>query len=232
MNTFLLRISKQLNEKIDGTSIGIFRIGFGVLMIWEMYYLRSIDFVQNFIEGPQLSLKYHFASFIDPLPPVVLEMLIILLMISCILIVLGKLYRYAMAFFFLGFSYIFLLDKAYYNNHLYLICLIALLMIFIPADRNIVRTKKDASQRKDIKKWHLLVLKLQIVIVYFFGGIAKLNYDWLVNQQPVKIILEQKATDSIFSGLLLTDVTTYFIAYGGGGIRSVDRFLFVFPKIP
>ena len=48
-------------------------------------------------------------------------------------IMLGCFYRLSAAVFCLGFTYIFLMEKAYYLNHFYLICLLSFLLIFIPA---------------------------------------------------------------------------------------------------
>ncbi|MDG1476918.1 MAG: HTTM domain-containing protein, partial [Vicingaceae bacterium] len=83
---------------------------------------------------------------------------------------------------FLGFSYVFLLDRGYYNNHFYFYCLLLFLFIFVDAGW--------CSLEKKIKKvsvpyWHVLIFKVQIFVVYFFGAIAKIDYDWL-NGYPLR----------------------------------------------
>ena len=61
----------------------------------------------------------------------------------------------------------------------------------------------------------LLVLQLQIVIVYFYGGVAKLNYDWIFNQQPMRSLLQNSVKTSVFPGLMGNVITLYIINYGG-----------------
>lgn len=206
---------KRLTKLIDGTSIAIFRIGFGLVMIWELIYFIRIDFVKIFLTQPQVQFSYEFLSFLKPLPEPILNILVILLLACCFFIVIGRFYRQAMIVFFLGFSYLFLLDKAYYNNHLYLICLLSFLLIFIPADNKLAFSRKKPTEKKPVLYWHLLILKLQLVIVYFYGGLAKLNYDWLVSHEPISTILNSKAQQSFLGDFLTTDGVLYFFAFGG-----------------
>ena len=50
-------------------------------------------------------------------------------------IAIGLLYRLACALYFLSFAYVFLLDQAQYLNHYYLVLILCLLMVFLPAHR-------------------------------------------------------------------------------------------------
>ena len=95
----------------------------------------------------------------------------------CILILLGLWYRAAMILFFLGFTYIFLLEQALYLNHFYFISLLSFLMIFVPAHHAL---SVDAHRSPELRSettpaWSLWMLRAQIGIVYFYGGLAKLN---------------------------------------------------------
>ena len=85
------------------------------------------------------------------------------------------------ALFALGYTYFFLIDQAQYQNHYYLICLVSTLMILVPAHRAL---SLDAQRRPDLRSsfapaWSLWLLRAQVALVYFFGGVAKLNFDWL-----------------------------------------------------
>ncbi|MFT5238501.1 MAG: vitamin K-dependent gamma-carboxylase, partial [Flavobacteriaceae bacterium] len=181
---------KRLGQQIDGTSIAVFRIGFGLIMLWELIYFLRMDFVKVFLIDPKVQFSYEFLSFLKPLPKPILDILIIVLIVCCLLIIIGRFYRKAIIIFCIGFSYLFFLDKAYYNNHLYLVCLLSFLLILIPADNKLSFSKKRSNQKKPIQYWHFLILRIQLALVYFFGGVAKLNYDWLISNQPVRAMLE------------------------------------------
>ena len=221
---------KKLGQQIDGTSIAVFRISFGLIMLWEIIYFLRVDFVKVFLIEPKVQFSYEFLSFLKPLPKPILDILIIVLIVCCLLIVIGRFYRKAMIIFCIGFSYLFFLDKAYYNNHLYLVCLLSFLLILIPADNKLSLSKKSSDQKKPTQYWHLLILQLQLVLVYFFGGVAKLNYDWLVSNQPVRAILENKAKQSFLGDVLTSDFTLYFFNYGGLVFDLLIPFLLFIPK--
>ena len=206
---------KKLGQQIDGTSIAVFRIGFGLIMLWELIYFLRMDFVKDFLIEPKVQFSYEYLSFLKPFPKPILDILIIVLIVCCLFIIIGRFYRKAMIIFCVGFSYLFFLDKSYYNNHLYLICLLSFLLILIPADNKLSFRKNDSDLKNPTQYWHLLILRLQLVIVYFFGGVAKLNYDWLVSNQPVRAILENKAEQSFLGDLLTSDFILYFFNYGG-----------------
>jgi len=182
-------------------------------MCWEILYFIRIDFVEVFLTGPQLNFHYGKFSFIKPLSEGILNIVVYGLLLSAVLITIGKWYRIAIGYFCVAFTYLFLIDKAYYNNHLYLICLISLLLFFIPADKRFSLNKDHKD--KSVPAWSLYVLRFQVLIVYFYGGIAKINTDWLVNKQPAIAFIEQKASNSKLSDILLSDSFIQIIVHGG-----------------
>lgn len=221
---------KKLSQQINGTSLAIFRIGFGFIMIWELIYFLKLDFVKVYLVQPQVQFTYSFLPFLKPLPEPLLDILIGVLMLACFFITIGRYYKPAMIVFCIGFSYLFFLDKAYYNNHLYLICLLSFLMIFIPADSTLSFKKNKEKTASPPLYWHLLVVRLQLAIVYFFGGIAKLNYDWLVSNEPVRTIMKSVSESSFLGDALTSDVSIYFFTYGGLLFDLLIPFLLFIPK--
>jgi hypothetical protein len=100
----------------------------------------------------------------------------------------GFLYRIAAPVFFLAFTYFFLLDQTRYLNHFYLVCLISFLMCFLPANRAF---SVDALLRPKIRSdvvpaWTLWLLRAQVGIPYFYGGLAKINSDWIHGGEPMR----------------------------------------------
>lgn len=199
-----------LFQAVPAHGLGIFRIGFGLIMLWELFYLIRMNFVEIFLTGPDMLFHYDLLGWVMPLPEPLMWGLVGVLILCCILIILGQLYQPAMAVFALGFTYIFFIDKAYYNNHLYLLCLLSFMLIFVRADKALKPGKKPESQMVPI--WMYRILQAQLVIVYFYGGIAKLNYDWLVRFEPVKTMLQ--------NGFFMVDFlgetpTLWILSYGG-----------------
>ena len=83
----------------------------------------------------------------------------------------------AATLFFAGFTYVFLLDKANYLNHFYLIALISFVMILVPAHRSFSVDARinPALRSSTVPAWALWLVRFQVGIAYFYAGIAKLN---------------------------------------------------------
>lgn len=118
--------------------------------------------------------------------------------------------------FFLGFTYWFLLDRTQYLNHFYLICLISFLMIFIPAHWMYAL---DAYWRPSIRAvvapaWALWVLRLQLGIAYFYGGIAKINGDRL-RGEPMRLWLSARTDFPMIGALFTEEWVVYTFSYSG-----------------
>ncbi len=119
-----------------------------------------------------------------------MHLLFAVLGVLSICVALGLCYRFTSTLLFLGFTYTFLAEKAAYQNHFYLLCLISFLMIWIPAHRTFSIDSWRGWVKSDgtVAVWTLWLLRGQIAIVYFFGGLAKLNYDWL-HGEPMRLWL-------------------------------------------
>ena len=100
-------------------------------------------------------------------------------------------YRLCAALFFLGFTYVELLDKTAYLNHYYFAALMSLLMVFLPLNRSLSFDAwlKSRGLWGTAPAGALWLLRAQLAAVYVFAGIAKLNADWLLEAQPLRIWL-------------------------------------------
>ena len=179
----------NLFMKTDISSLVAFRIFFGVLMCYEcIVYLVKEGWIYSYWVQDLMHFTYWPFDFIKPLPGNGMYILFICLAILGILIAVGFLYRICTILFFLAFTYVFLIEETTYLNHFYLICLVSFLLIFVPANRSLsVDAKIFKSIRSEVTStWSVWLLRFMIGVPYFFGGIAKMKYDWL-HGQPMGI---------------------------------------------
>jgi len=194
-----------------------FRIFFGLLMAYFCLKYRSNTHIYTYFIDPDFLFSYPLMDWLGAgvLPAKYLFALYKIMFISAVCIALGLFYRSALFIFCLTFSYGFLLDKTHFNNHYYFISLISFLMIFIPANG---RWSLDvlfgfSKRRENIQYWHLFILQTQICLVYFFGGITKLDPDWM-NMSVVQstfIDYPQWAIYLITYGGLVSDFSICFL---------------------
>ncbi|MFT5858530.1 MAG: vitamin K-dependent gamma-carboxylase [Flavobacteriaceae bacterium] len=220
----MTKLINWLNQPKSPHGLALFRILFGVILLWDLLRIKDIKLIESFYPR---GVMFPY-EFID-LPLIELEsmnVLMGLLILSAVLITVGLFYRFAMLFFALGFSYFFFLDQVLYNNHLYLICLVSFMMVFMPADAALSVSKK--RHRSKIPQWNYRLLQFQLIAVFFFGAIAKLNPYWF-DMHPVEELLNYKAQKSGF-GFLSSSAMKVFITYAGFLFDLLIGLVLLIPK--
>jgi len=169
----------------------IFRIAFGLLMFFSTLRFISNDWVVDLYIRPQFHFTYLWFDWLQPLPGLWMFLPFFLLLILSLCIVVGFGYRLSMTLFFLCFTYIELIDKAYYLNHYYFISLLSFLLIFLPLHRafSIDMRLRPHLRLTHVPAWTIAAIQLQLSLVYFFAGAAKLYDDWLLRGIPLNMWL-------------------------------------------
>jgi len=207
---------KNLFVQVDISSVVFFRILFGLLMFYEVTRYFSYDWIAKYWIEPKYHFTYWPFDFLKPLPGNGMYWLFYLMGFLSVCIVVGLFYRLSIVLFFLSFSYVFLLEQTRYLNHFYLLILISFVMIFIPANTSISIDNKifKKNHSETIAVWTLWLLRFMIGLPYFFGGVAKINSDWL-HGQPLKIWLASKTSFPVIGKFFHDDWMIYFMAYSG-----------------
>ena len=143
----------------------------------------------------------------------------ILLALLAVGIALGLFYRVCAALFFLGFTYVELIDQTNYLNHYYLISLLSGLLIFLPANRagSLDAWRKPQLRADAVPAWTLNLLRFQIGLVYIFAGLAKISADWLLRAEPLRIWLAARSAIPLI-GPLLSQLWTAYVASWFGAV--------------
>lgn len=144
--------------------------------------------------------------------------LIFLLMgLAALLVAVGLWYRMAIVVFFLLFTYVELIDVTYYLNHYYFISVVSFLMIWLPAGRFFSLDVKINPLIKvsHVPRWMVGAIRLQLGMVYFFAGLAKLNADWMLEALPMKIWLPAKSHLPLMGNLMYKEWVAYFFSWFG-----------------
>ncbi|HEY3255307.1 MAG TPA: HTTM domain-containing protein, partial [Polyangiaceae bacterium] len=189
------RLTQRLNRPIDAASVAVFRIAFGALLLISTLRFFAHGWVREFYGVPTHFFAYWGFGWVRPLPLPGMYALYALISAAALCLMLGIASRAAAALAALAFGYAHFCDKSNYLNHYYLITLLLGLLAFLPIDRQYsVRVWRRPSERRgQVHAWVLYLLRFQIGVVYLFGGLAKLNTDWLVHAEPLRIWLSANA---------------------------------------
>ena len=213
----LRRTCAALFKPVDISFLVFFRVLFGGIMLWEVYRYFSYGWIARYYVEPVVNFTYYGFSWVKPWPGrgMYIHFFVLGLAAACVMV--GFLYRIAAPVFFLAFTYCFLLDQTRYLNHLYLVCLIGFLLCFLPAERAF---SVDALLRRRIRSdvvpaWTLWLLRAQVGIPYFYGGLAKLNSDWIQGGEPMRIWLRPLTRMRGFGAVFAAEWVVYSFVIGG-----------------
>lgn len=205
-----------LFEKKSIYGLIAFRILFGLTMAWEVWRYFKYDWIKSYYIDPSFHFHYGGFEWVEPWSGAGMYLHFAFMALLAVLVGVGFLYRISSVLFFFSFSYIFLLEQARYLNHFYLIVLLSFLMIFLPCNRylsvdSLIWPKIKTSQ---VSAWSINLVRFQLGIAYFFGGVAKINSDWLKGK-PMNDWLSSRTDFPLIGQWFEKDWMIMNMSYGG-----------------
>jgi hypothetical protein len=209
-------LNRFLFKQIDNSPLLIFRIFFGILISLECYGAIATGWVKKNLIDPQFTFNFIGFDWLQPLPGIGMYLYFIAMGTLGIFIALGYRYRLSAAAFALLWTSVYLMQKTAYNNHYYLLILIALIMTFMPSNRDY---SLDARRNPSIRTNHMSaylnwIIILQLFIVYTYASVAKLYGDWL-DFGIIEILFKNKKSYPIIGGLLQEPLVHMLVGISG-----------------
>lgn len=194
----------RISQPASILPLATFRVCFGLMMCWSIIRFWSKGWIEELYLRPPFHFHYFGFEWISPLPGNALYFVFGLMLLSAAGIMTGAFYRVSAIIFFLTFTYTELIDKATYLNHYYFISLAALLMIYLPANRQFSLDvwMNRVTPVLRVPAWMVWSPRMMLSIVYFYAGVAKLNSDWLFHAYPLRIWLPAHMDLPFVGGLM------------------------------
>ena len=217
MPFILARARVAALARVDAGSLAVFRIVFGLVGVFIVARFFAHGWISELYIEPAHHFTYLGFSWIRPWPVWGMYAHFVSLGLLSLGIAAGYRYRVCALLFFIGLSYVELLDKTAYLNHYYWAALVSLLMVFMPLHRSI---SVDAWRQSrtfwgSVPAGVLWLLRAQLAAVYVFAGIAKLNPDWLLEAQPLRIWLQDHTAIPVVGPLLGEAWIAFAFSWGG-----------------
>lgn len=208
------QLYQYLCEPTDGASVAFIRVSFGAVMVyWLIMHIVLDKITHNYYE-PSFLFPYTGFEWVQVWPGRGLHLHFLITLIAALGVTFGVFYRVCSVVFAIGITYIFLLDKATYQNHYYFISLLSILMVVCPVERVLSFDAIRRNLKSTIPRWVLLLFQFQIGLVYFFGGVAKINYDWL-HGFPMREVLSNKQDHALIGAFCGEEWFVMFFVWSG-----------------
>ena len=195
------QLTTLLATPVSGSSLAVMRIGVGIIMALEGYALlvphdaaiTSGTPLEHYYTGSDITFHwpYEGLEWLPMLPRNVMYGLVGLLIVAGVTMALGLFYRLSAVLVFAIWAYFFAVEstRSYWQSHYYLELLTCFLIMWMPAAR---RFSVDAWRKnlpRDVPFWTIFLLRGQLVIAYFYAGVAKFHLDWFLDAVPVRWFL-------------------------------------------
>lgn len=208
-------VAAGLSAPVSALSLAVFRIALGALLVWDCWRFIRYDRVWRYWVTPEFHFTYSGFGWVTPLPEPWIHIAWLLLGLSAFCVMIGFFYRLSIIVLTVTFGYFFLLDKAEYLNHFYLVLLFLVLMCFLPAHRAL---SVDARLFPQVRSDHVpysavFALRAQTEIMLIFAGLVKVTPDWLAGQ-PLGLWLREQADEHPFGFLFHYDWVIIAGAWG------------------
>ncbi len=204
------KLSKYLFEPVSPVGLGVFRIGFGLIMAYQFFHVYEYFF--DYLSYSKYFIKYDFFEWVVLPDKPLLFALFVIGVVASLFFAVGFLYRISSFVVFVIWTYLYLTDMGHNNNHYYLIGMFLFFLPFVQANKWGGLFNKESE---NIPRWNYTVFQLLIFILYFYGALAKMNSDWL-NGYPLHFWLSGRYQwgDTI-GDLLSNEKTVLFFSYYG-----------------
>ncbi|MFN4082520.1 MAG: HTTM domain-containing protein [Bacteroidia bacterium] len=208
---------KLLIYNIPVAPLITFRILFGAATFFSTLRFILLGWVDLHFVNTKIQFKYYGFEWVKLFEPNIMYALHIVMLLSSIGIILGFFYRLSAVLFFFIFSYCELIDLTYYLNHYYFVSLAAFLLCWLPANAShsvdVLINPKIYNPK--VPAWTINIIKFQLLCVYFYAGIAKINSEWLFKAMPLKIWLPANDTLPVIGSLFKYSETAYIFSWAG-----------------
>ena len=211
------RFADAANRPVAAESAAIFRVAFGLLVTFSSLRFLANGWVDTLYLAPKNHLTYAGFNWVQPWPAPWMHLHVAGLAVLGLCIALGYRHRIAAALFTLGFTYVELIDAALYLNHYWYMTLAGLLVTVLPLHRrwSLDARAGRADRSQSIAVGAVWALRAQLAVVYLFAGAAKLNPDWLLEAQPLRLWLADRTHLPIVGELLGEPLLAYAASWSG-----------------
>lgn len=199
----LSHLQARWSQPVDPAGLILIRRLFGLVMTVEMVRYLSMGWVHRYYVEPDFHFSVTGLEWLQPAGLEAMTSLFVIVGVCAAAMFWGTFSRVAAGIFVLGFGSIFLMDQTYYQNHLYLVLLVGLYFALV-----------ELSPDRLASRWMIDLLRVQVGVVYIFGGLAKINADWLAGE-PMTQWMALRADWPVIGSWLAMDGTGVVMAWAG-----------------
>ncbi|MBX3222540.1 MAG: HTTM domain-containing protein [Labilithrix sp.] len=222
------RLEARALAPVDAASLGAFRFLLGALVVAAVVRHWAKGGIHDAFVVPTHFFAYEGLELVRPLPGEGMYVVYAALALAAASLALGFFSRTSAAIACALFTYAHACDKSNYLNHYYLVSLLLGLAAVLPLGRALALDRRSASRtdgEASVPAWVLWLVRFQIGLVYFYGGVGKLETDWLLHAMPLRIWLLANGDFPLLGPVLRWPEAAYAMSWLGAAFDLSVAFL-------
>ncbi len=198
------RLVQAAAEPVSGASLAVVRMIVGAVGVLSAVRILRYGWVDQLYAGPSHRFTYLGFGWVPQPSAVVMTAVVVAMGLSAAALALGWRVRASGAVLLLAFAWTELIDVTTYLNHYWFLTLVLLLGLVLPWDG-----------RPEVARGWVWLLRFQAGVVYSSAGLAKLQGDWLLRAEPLRLWLPPKAGLPVVGPLMDEVWTAHALSVAG-----------------
>ncbi|HVH43108.1 MAG TPA: HTTM domain-containing protein [Labilithrix sp.] len=219
------RLEAKAWSPVDASSLGAFRFLLGALLFAAVVRHWVKGAIRDAFVVPTHFFAYDGLSFVRPLPGTGMYFVYATIALAAMSLAVGWRSRTSAAVACALFTYTHACDKTNYLNHYYLLSLLLGLAAVLPLGAALSIDSARSGSSRSVSAWMLWLVRFQIGLVYFYGGVGKLETDWLLRAMPLQIWLAANGDFPLLGPILRWPETAYVMSWLGAAFDLSVAFL-------
>lgn len=223
--SFSKRFAARAWAPVDAASLGVFRFLLGALVVAAVVRFWAKGGIYDAFVVPTHFFAYEGLELVRPLPGQGMYVVYAALAVASASLAVGFRTRTSAGLACLLFTYAHACDKTNYLNHYYLVSLLLGLATVLPLGTALSIDRRRSDAPASVPAWVLWLVRFQIGLVYFYGGVGKLETDWLLRAMPLRIWLAANGDFPLLGPILRWPETAYVMSWAGAAFDLSIAFL-------
>jgi vitamin K-dependent gamma-carboxylase len=201
------RLETALARPVSPASLVVFRAVFGLLLVVAVVRFAAHGWIDEYFLAPRYFFPFPGLEWIRPWPGHGMYVHFAVMGVAALGIATGVWFRASALVFSLAFTWAHFVDRTNYLNHYYFVSLMTFLIAWLPLGRG--------QLRGSVPAWVVWAVRGQLAVVYVFGGVAKLQADWLLQAEPLTTWLLRNQDFPVLGPYLGERWVAYAMSWGG-----------------
>ncbi|HEX7131070.1 MAG TPA: HTTM domain-containing protein, partial [Iamia sp.] len=198
------RLVTAASEPVSGRSLAVVRVVVGAVGLLSAVRIVRYGWIDQLYAGPAHRFTYLGFGWVPQPSAPVMTGVVAAMAVSSVALALGWRTRVAGAVLLAMFAWTELIDVTTYLNHYWFLTLVLTLGLVLPWDG-----------RPTVARGWVGLIRFQAGVVYTAAGLAKLQGDWLLRAEPLRLWLPPRADLPVVGGLMDEVATAHVLSVAG-----------------